>query len=79
MNPPDSFFPFLLVWLAMAAVAAIIGHGKENAFGSFFLTLAVGPLGVFASAFIDGRPRCSACQEHVGSKATICPHCRSTV
>ncbi|MBL9125827.1 MAG: hypothetical protein JNG90_19455 [Planctomycetaceae bacterium] len=70
---------YVLVSLTSAGLAATIGHGRESGYAGFLLGLFFGPLGLFAVCFIDGRPACPACREHVSSRAIKCPRCHTAI
>jgi hypothetical protein len=88
----DAVFGFFVLlaagfWLLSAVVARSFASDRGRATAGFFLGLLYGPLGVVMALLLpsatDGDVRrsgsCPFCYEPVHVKATICPHCRSTL
>jgi hypothetical protein len=66
-------------WLLSALVARSFAVDRGRARAGFFLGLLYGPLGVIMALLLPSAGSCPFCYEPVHIKATICPHCRSTL
>lgn len=68
-----------VVWILMAIVCtffgALIGTEKESMVLGGALGLFLGPFGVIAAGFVEGRSRCPTCKERIFTGAHVCPHC----
>jgi hypothetical protein len=75
------FFALLAAgfWLLSALVARSFASDRGRARAGFFLGLVYGPLGVVMALLLSSAASCPFCYEPVHGKATICPHCRSTL
>jgi hypothetical protein len=67
-------------WVSSALVASEFASARGRGKAGFFLGLLYGPLGVIMALLLPSAAgRCPFCYEPVHSKATICPHCGSTL
>ncbi len=66
-------------WVIVGSVCALIGFNIAERRDSPGLGALVGflfgPFGVLIACLLDGRGHCASCDEPVGSKAEVCPHC----
>lgn len=71
---------FIAGWILCAILAAAIGNSKGEALTGFIVGALFGPFGVLFALFSSGNRRpCPQCREKIDRKATICPHCRSSL
>jgi hypothetical protein len=66
-------------WVLSAIVARSFASDRGRGKAGFFLGLVYGPLGVIMALLLPSADSCPFCYEPVHIKATICPHCRSTL
>jgi len=67
------------VGLPCGLLAAAIS-GRHNAAGTgLILGMALGPIGIVAACFADGRRQCPACNGRVDGKPRLCMHCGSEI
>lgn len=67
---------FCIVYLALfGGLGAAIGNNQRRPLLGFVAGTLLGPIGWFAMALSDYRPKCPACMNRVNHGATICAHC----
>ncbi len=73
----------IISWVAVnATIGALIGKSCLGRPGDGAIVGGLlGPLGwlMLATCFSDTRKRCPACRGIVDPRASICPHCRSSL
>lgn len=72
---------FILIWLiGVIATVLVAKHRRRNVLGFFLLALLIWPVAlIMAAAGGNYGRRCDACQEVVQDKASVCPHCRTSL
>ena len=63
------------VWFGSIICGVMIASQKDYPVGGFILSLLFGPVGMFACAFIDGRPKCPQCKTPLSDGPAQCPSC----
>lgn len=79
---------FLVVWVVMAIIGAMIGSSKGMGSAGFFLGLLLGPIGWIIVAVLqpstatadrvavgEGRRPCPHCAEFIRPEANVCRFC----
>jgi hypothetical protein len=66
---------FIGTWFASIICGVMIASQKDYPVGGFILCLLFGPVGMFACAFIDGRPKCPQCKTALSDGPPQCPSC----
>ena len=66
-------------WFLCPFFAALIAEQKRAGCKGFIMGLLLGPIGVIAAGFLDGRPPCKHCGGRLNGQYPVCPHCRSAL
>jgi hypothetical protein len=67
------------IWPMFGVLGFLIAKDKEAGCLGALLGFLLGPFGLIAAFFIDQRPRCPKCYEHVHVNSSVCPHCRNPI
>lgn len=60
---------------ACAAFGALVGTAKESTMLGALFGLILGPFGVVAAGFLDGRSSCPVCRGKLYKGGEKCQHC----
>ena len=78
---------YLIIWIGLGAVGAMISSGKGNSgCGGFILGVLLGPIGLLIAFFSSDNEKvkrkksgntkkCPSCAEYVKNEALMCKHC----
>jgi uncharacterized membrane protein YeaQ/YmgE (transglycosylase-associated protein family) len=79
MDFTSLFVACLIVWFICGAMAGRIASHKKAENAGFWYGVLLGPFGVIAAGFLDGRPQCPRCGGRLNQGTDggypMCQHC----